>query len=99
MVGVGDVVAQLDSAVGVVDVAQAIEARIERADKISFGIVDGRRQPALGVVAKLIVHRQLAEVAPDRRRHVNEKQREQRVCHSSCQHVAQRSEFWVESDG
>ena len=99
MVGVGDVVAQLDGAVGVVDVAQAIEARIERADKISFGIVDGRRQPALGVVAKLIVHRQLADVAPDRRRDVDEKQREQRVDHCCRQHVAQRSEFRIESDG
>ena len=78
VIGVGDVVAELDGAVGVVDVAQAIEARIERADEVAFGIVDGRRQPALGVVAKLVVHRQLADVAPDRRHHVDEKQREQR---------------------
>ena len=99
VVGVGDVVAELDGAVGVIDVAQAIEARIERADEAAFRIVDGRREPALGVVAELVVHRQLAEIAPDRRRHVNENEREQDVDDRRRQDVAQGAEFRIESDG
>ena len=61
MVGVGDVAAERDGRVRVVDVALAVEARIEGADEIAAGIVDGGREPALGVVAQLVGE----EVLPD----------------------------------
>ncbi len=98
VVGVGDVVAEGDGAVGIIDVAQAIEARIEGADEVASGIVDRCRQPALGVIAKPVVHRKLADVASDRGCDINKKQREEEVEHSRGGDVTQRPELGIESD-
>ena len=52
VVRVGDVIAEIDGRAGVIDVAQAIEARIEGADEIALRVIDRGRKPALGVVAQ-----------------------------------------------
>ncbi len=98
MVGVGDVVAEVDRLAGVVDVAQAIEARIEGADEVAARVVDGRRQPALGVVVQLFAQRVVADDAADGRQHVDEQQRERDVENGGAGDVAQRAEPRVESN-
>ena len=76
VVGIGDVVAEVDRLAGVVHVTQAIEARIEGADEVAARVVDGRRQPALGVVVQFFAQRVVAHDAADGRQHVDEQQRE-----------------------
>ncbi len=61
MVGIGGVVADVDGAVGVIDVTKTIEAGVEGAGEVSVAVVDRRRQPALGVIAQLIGEKVMAD--------------------------------------
>ena len=92
VVGVGDVAAERDGRVRVVDVALAVEARIEGADEAAARIVDGGGEPALGVVAQLVGEEVLPDEPAQRRYHVDECQREGQVADGEGQHVAQRAE-------
>ena len=99
VVGIGDIVAEFDGRVGVVDVAQAIEAGIEGADEIALGIVDGGREPAFGVVAQLVAHGGPAEDAPDGGDDVDEEERECDVDDRRGCHVTQGSQLGIERNG
>ncbi len=92
VVGVRHVVAERDLAFRVVDVALAIEARIERADETAAAIVDGRRQPTLGVVAQLVGEEIVPHHAAHRRHHVDQRAREQRVQDCEARQMPQRGE-------
>ncbi len=96
VVGVGDVVADIDGRARVVDVAQAIEARVEGADEVAVGVVDGGRQPALGVIAQLLAKRDLADEAANGRDDVDERHGEEDVEEHSAGDVAQRPETGIE---
>ena len=76
VVGVGDVVAELDGHARIVHVALGIEARIEGADEIVGIVVDGGRQPALGGIADAIAQIGAARVGADRRDDIDQPERE-----------------------
>ena len=92
VVGVGDVAADPDGGVRVIDVALAVEARVEGADEAAAGIVDGGREPALGVVAQLVGEEMLADDPPQRRDRIDQQQREQQVQHRRRHDMPERSE-------
>ena len=98
VVGVGDVVAEVDGLARVVDVALAIEARVEGADEAAARIVDGGREPALGVVVQLVGERVVADDAADRRQHVDQQQGEGEIDDAGAGDVAQRAEARVEGN-
>ena len=54
VVGISGVVAEFDGQIRIIDVAQAIEARIEGTDESAGRIVDGRGEPPLGSVVQLL---------------------------------------------
>ena len=97
VIGVRYVAAMRDRRVRVVHVAQAIEARIEGADEISLGIIDGGGEPALGVVAELLVHREVAQIAADGRCDVDQEESEEDVEKGGGEDVAQWPELRIES--
>ena len=92
VVGVGDVAVERDGRVRVVDVALAVEARIEGADEAAARVVHGRGQPPLGVVAQLVAEEVLPDEAAQRRDDVDERQREHEVADGEAETVAQRAE-------
>ncbi len=81
VIGVGDVAAELDRRVRVVDVALAVEARVESADEAAARVVDGGRQPSLGIVAQLVGEKMLTDDAAQGRDDVDEQQRECQIGH------------------
>ena len=93
VVGVGHVVADFDGGLGVVDVAEAIEARVERADERPGIVVNGSRQPALARIAQFLPHGPVADVAPDRRHDVDQQDSEDHVADAEGDQMAQRAEL------
>ena len=79
MIGVRGIIPNLNDVICVVDIAQAIEAGVKGADEVAFGIVDGGCQPALGVIAELVVHGEAARVAADRRDDIDQHKSEQDI--------------------
>jgi hypothetical protein len=92
VIRVGDVAAERDCCVRVVYVALAVEARVEGADEAAAGIVDGGREPALGIVAQLVGK----EVLPDKPAHrghgVDQHHGEGEIGDGERQRPAQRAE-------
>ena len=99
VIGIGHVIAKFDGGVSVINVAQAIEARVECADEIAFGIVKGGGEPAFGVIAEFISHRQLAGISAYRRDDVDEKEGKGDIAHGGHEHVPERPELRIERDG
>jgi hypothetical protein len=86
------------AAVSVVHVAHAIEAGVKRAHEVVGAIIDGGRDPSLGIVTQLVGQDVLPGQAAQRCYDVDEEQREGDVADAAERQVTDRAKPGVEGD-